>query len=77
MKWPRFFGLFIAIVLGDFLFVQARSGWTNYWLLKDSQQGMAVVTHELWSGHNAVGYKYTVNQKDYVGKSGRNWQEEK
>jgi hypothetical protein len=74
---PRLIGLIIAIVLGDFLFGWAREAWTNYWLLKDGQQGMAVVTHELWSGHNAVGYKYTVNQNEYTGKSGRNWQEEK
>jgi hypothetical protein len=72
---PRLIGLIIAIALGDFLFVRTREAWTNYWLLQDGQQGMAVVTHELWSGHNAVGYRYMVNQQEYVGKSGRNWQE--
>ncbi len=74
---PRLVGFVIAIALGDFLFLQARSAWTNYWLLQDGQQGMAIVTNELWSGHNAVGYRYTVNEKEYTGRSGRNWKIEK
>ena len=63
----------LAVGLGQFLWLQARSAWTNYWLLEDARKGTATVTNELWSGHNAVGYSYTVDQKQYVGRSGRNW----
>jgi hypothetical protein len=34
---------------------------------------MAVVTKELWTGHNAVEYRYTVNRTHYTGRSGRNY----
>jgi len=71
-----FFSAF-AIGLGYFFFLQARIAWTNYWLLKDAQQGMAVVTKELWSGHNEVGYRYAVGQHEYTGRSYRNWQDSK
>jgi len=71
-RGARFAGLIIALALGDFLFLQARSAWTNYWLLTDGRQGTAIVTHELWSGHNGVGYKYVVAEKEYSGRSGRN-----
>jgi len=43
--------------------------------LRDAQKGTAIVTKELWSGHNAVGYRYVVDQKQYSGHSGRNWQD--
>jgi hypothetical protein len=68
----RLCGLILAVFLGDFLYVQARSSWINYWLLDDGKQGVAVVTHELWSGHGIVGYKYTVGGIEYTGKSRRN-----
>jgi hypothetical protein len=72
---PRWIGLIIAIALGDFLFLQVRSAWTNYWLLKDGQPGMAIVTKDYWGGHNVVVYEYAVNQKHYTGRSSRSWQE--
>ena len=68
-------GLILAIALGQFLFLRLRSTWINYWLLRDAQKGTAIVTKELWSGHNAVGYRYVVDQKQYSGHSGRNWQD--
>jgi hypothetical protein len=67
--------LTIALVLGYFLFLQTQFTWTKYWLLKDYQQGMAVVTKETWSGHNKVDYKYVVGQKEYTGRSYRNWED--
>jgi len=73
----RVFGLVIAMALGDFLYLRGQEAWTNYWLLTDGQQGIATVTSELWSGHNAVEYNYIVNRADYTGKSGRNWQDPK
>jgi hypothetical protein len=47
------------------------------WLLNDSQQGIAVVTKMLWTGHNAVEYRYTVNHQEYKGECSRNWREAK
>ena len=67
----------MAIALGQFLLLRVRSAYTNYWLLRDAQNGTAIVTKDLWSGHNAVGYKYVVDQKQYSGHSGRNWQDQK
>ena len=76
-RGARLTGLILAIALGQFLFLRARSAWTNHWLLNDAQQGKAIVTRELWSGHNAVGYKYTVGGMEYSGHSGRNWKDQK
>ena len=59
-RGARLVGLILAIALGQFLSLRVRSAWTNYWLLRDAQKGTAVVTKELWSGHNAVGYKYAL-----------------
>jgi hypothetical protein len=61
----------------SFLWPDARHSWVNYWLLQDSQQGLAVVTDEYWGGHDVVDYKYIVNQKEYTGRSPRNWENEK
>src|SRR4051794_13400096 len=76
-RGARLAGLVLALVLGQFLFLRARSGWTNYWLLTDARKGTAIVTKELWSGHNAVGYQYDVDHRQYHGQSGRNWQDQK
>jgi hypothetical protein len=76
-RGARLTGLVLAIALGQFLFLRAREAWTNHWLLKDARQGTAVVTKELWSGHNAVGYEYSVDQRQYAGRSGRNWKDQK
>jgi hypothetical protein len=74
---PRFLILIFVIPLACWLFLQARSSWRNYWLLKDGQPGMAVVTKEYWGGHGQVIYRYVVNQQEFTGISKRNWQEEK
>jgi hypothetical protein len=76
-RGARLAALIIAILLGHFLYLRARSAWVNYWLLKDAHQGIATVTEELWSGHKVVGYNYIVNQKDYTGRSRRNRQDKK
>jgi hypothetical protein len=49
----------------------------SYWLLRDGRKGTALVTKELWSGHNSVGYKYVVEGREYAGRSGRNWDDPK
>jgi hypothetical protein len=68
----RLTALILALALGGFLFVRARSAWTFHWILSDAQEGTALVTQEHWSGHNAVDYQYTVNQRRYDGHSARN-----
>lgn len=73
----RLVGLASTLFLGYFLFGQAWSAWKNYWLLKDPQQGMAVITKEHWSGHGRVVYRYSVNSTEYSGASSRNWQDPK
>ena len=59
----------MALALAYFLFLRAREAWTNYWLLKDAQESVALVTKEHWAGHNVVRYKYEVHQKEYSGHS--------
>jgi hypothetical protein len=76
-RGARLAGLILAIALGYFLFLRVRSAWANYWLLTDARQGTAIVTYELWSGHNVVAYKYIVGQNEYTGHSGRNSSDEK
>ena len=68
----RIVGLILALVLGQFLYLRAHETWQNYWLLKDSQKGLATITGEHWSGHNSVDYQYTVNGKEYTSHSARN-----
>jgi hypothetical protein len=72
---PRLAALLIAAPLSWFLLGYASGVWSDYWLLKDGREGMATVTHPLWTGHNAVAYRYTVEGKEYSGKSGRNYQD--
>ncbi|HEV3301672.1 MAG TPA: hypothetical protein VG055_18605 [Planctomycetaceae bacterium] len=52
----------------------AYSGWTDYWLLEDGRQGVAVVTKE-WTGPKgtSVGYAYDVDERNYSGLAGRNY----
>lgn len=66
-----------AVLLGSFLYGQARMSWISYWLMTDGRQGVAIVTNELWSGHDVVDYKYTVDQREYRGRSQRNWEDPK
>jgi hypothetical protein len=72
----RIFALIIAMLLGHFfIVVQAQDTWKKYWILKDGQQGTAIVTKVLWTGHNAVAYKYQFNQTEYEGEGARNHQD--
>ena len=74
-RGARWTALILALALGQCLYLQARSAWTNYWLLHDARRGSATVTKELWSGHDAVGYTYVVDQTQFSGRSGRNSQD--
>ena len=62
------------MALGQFLYLRVREAWTSYWLLRDAQKGIALVTKEWWSGHSAVGYKYVVDGREYTSHGGRNWE---
>ena len=76
-RGARIAALALAIALGQFLYQRAQETWTSYWLFKDAKKGIARVTNELWSGHNAVGYNYVVDSKVYVGRGARNWDDPK
>jgi hypothetical protein len=67
--------LVVALVLCLFLFWWAQDAWTNYWLLRDAQQGTALVTEELPQRRNTVAYKYVVDQREYSGRGSRNWKD--
>ena len=61
----RIWAAILALIFGHFfIVVQAEDAWRRYWLLKDGQQGTAIVTKELWTGHDAVAYQYRVGDKD-------------
>lgn len=69
---------FLTVVLGyRFVVSPARELWTNYWLLRDGTQGVAVVLKDDWSGHGIVDYRYRVNQRVYTGQDFRSWQNPK
>src|ERR1700720_3353814 len=71
----RVSALVIAIILGLFLVGLISSVRAEYWLLKDAEEGIAIVTKDLWTGHNGVAYRYTVNHKEYTGEGMRNYQD--
>lgn len=63
---------FLALFLGYFfVYGVAQELWNKYWLVKDGQQGLAVVTAEHWAGHNVVLYRYRVSGKEYAGRGSR------
>ena len=73
----RWSGLILALALCMFLFWWAQDSWTNYWLLRDAQQGSALVTKELSLRKNTVAYRYVVEQKEYSGRDARNSKDSK
>jgi len=77
-KHPTDFALVVALFLGySFIIVQAEDARENYCLTKDGQQGVAVVTKVLGTGHNAVASGYRVNQSGYTVEDARSWQNPK
>ena len=74
----RIWAAILALIFGYFFVVaRAEDAWRSYWLLKDGQQGTAIVIKELWSGHGVVAYRYRVGDKDYIGEDARSWQNPK
>jgi hypothetical protein len=64
--------LFMAILLGySFIFRFFQHSWAEYWLTKDPQQTMAIITGS--RDHGIVDYKYVVAGEKYTGLSHRNW----
>lgn len=75
---PRIGAALMALLLAyGFVYGPARELWLNYWLIRDGQQGVAVVTKEHWAGHDVVIYRYQVNQKTYTGQDSRSYQKPK
>ena len=67
----------VAIALGYFILSMAWQWRADFWLLEDSQPGVAVLTNKYWSGHGIFEYEYVVDQKHYTGRSRRNSEDEK
>jgi len=75
---PRVWAALLALLLGYyFLLGPARALWLNYWLIRDGQQGVAVITQAHWAGHGIFVYRYRVNQKTYTGQDHRSYQNPK
>ena len=74
----RLFAVALTLFLGYYFIIgPAQEAWSNYWLVKDGQEGTAIVSKELSSGHNVVRYRYRVNQMEYTGQDSRSWQDPK
>lgn len=72
----RFWATILALFLGyPFVVVEIQELWRDHWLVKDGQQGIAVVTKE--SGHGAVVYEYRVGETVYTGEDHRSIQNPK
>ena len=75
LPWPspnaqRVFALSVVVLLGYvFVFWPVQEWWTNYWLLRDCEQGLAVVTLE--KEHGQVAYQYFVSGRAYTGSDYR------
>jgi hypothetical protein len=70
----RLIALGLALLLGKvFVVDQAQAWWRQHWILKDGQQGMAVVTQVL--SHDSITYRYVVSLKDFTGRDFRSWQD--
>jgi hypothetical protein len=67
--------LAMALIVGLLLAMCFVGWWEYYWLIIDGRRGVAVVTEE--HEHGIVDYKYTVDGRDYTGRSHRNCDEKK
>jgi hypothetical protein len=77
-KIPRIWAALLALLLGYFFVLEpARELWLNYWLIRDGQQGVGVITKPHWGGHGVFVYRYVVNQKTYTGQDFRSYQNRK
>jgi len=75
---PRVWAALLALLLGYyFVLGPARTLWLNYWLIRDGEQGSAVITKAHWAGHGVFIYRYRVNQKTYTGQDHRSYQNRK
>jgi hypothetical protein len=75
---PRVWAALLALLLGYyFVLGPARELWLNYWLIRDGEQGVAVITKAHWAGHGVFIYRYRLNQKTYTGQDHRSYQNPK
>lgn len=71
----RLWALSLALLLGHaFVYAPIRGMWRDHLLVKDGQEGMALITKEHWAGHGVVVYKYRVGQAVYTGQDHRSIQ---
>ncbi len=74
----RVWSALLALLLGYFFVLEpARELWLNYWLIRDGQRAVAVITKPHWAGHDVFVYRYRVNQKTYTGQDYRSFQDPK
>lgn len=71
----RYLAVIIALICGAWIFGYGSDSQAQYWLHKDAQQGRAEVTKALWTGHDSVAYRYTVDGKEYSGAGGRSYRD--
>lgn len=75
---PRVWAALLALLLVYYFVIgPARELWLNYWLIRDGQQGVAVITKAHWAGHGVFIYRYCVNQKTYTGQDHRSYRNPK
>ena len=66
----RIWASLLALLLGYYFVVApARQVWLYYWLVKDGQESVGVVTKEHWAGHDVVVYRYTPMAMNIRGKT--------
>lgn len=75
---PRVWAALLALLLAYYFVIgPVRELWLNYWLIRDGQQSLAIITHAHWAGHGVFVYRYRVNQKTYKGQDYRSYQNPK
>ena len=71
----RFLAAIIALICGAWIFGYGSYAEAQYWLERDAKQSKAEVTRVLWTGHDTVAYRYTVDGKEYTGAGGRSYRD--
>lgn len=74
----RGWAFLLALVLGQaFVVSPIQQVWRDHWLVKDGQEGTAVIEKEHWAGHSVFVYQYRVGEKVYTGQDHRSRQNPK
>jgi hypothetical protein len=65
----------VGIVLGQQAWRFLRAVWADHWIRKDGKPVAAMVTQV--GPKRVLGYRYTLNGRDYAGRDSRDWEDEK